>query len=128
MIRLIYRLVLWLHPPAFRRQYADEMLWIFGICRAERGARSLIADAILSLLRQWILRTRWWLVPVAVVWSLVTLLGGNAVLHYAFRRMVRGRTGTPQELFLLGTAISVVMICLAVIIFVNTQLRARRNA
>ena len=128
MIRVIYRLILWLHPPAFRRQYADEMLWIFGISRVERGARSLITDAIVSLLRQWILRTRWWLVPIAIVWSLVTLLGGNAALHFAFRRMVRGRTGTPQELFLLAVAISVVMICFVVIIFVNTQLRARRNA
>ena len=29
MIRAIYRVLLWLHAPAFRRQFAAEMLWIF---------------------------------------------------------------------------------------------------
>jgi len=29
--RLIYRLLLWLHPLAFRKQFGDEMLWIFDL-------------------------------------------------------------------------------------------------
>jgi hypothetical protein len=29
MMRVLYRLILWLHPPAFRRRFGDQMLSIF---------------------------------------------------------------------------------------------------
>ncbi|MBZ5595514.1 MAG: hypothetical protein LAP39_24990 [Acidobacteriia bacterium] len=51
MIRSLYRSLLWLHPPAFRRQYGEEMLWIF---EETGGAVSLVADGFFSLVRQWI--------------------------------------------------------------------------
>ena len=53
MTRTLYRSLLWLHPPAFRRQFAEEMLWIFD---ETGGAVSLVADGFTSLLRQWLTR------------------------------------------------------------------------
>ena len=56
MLRLVYRLVLSAHPTCFRRRFAEEMQSIFD--EADRGLTQagLLADAVLSLLRQWSLR------------------------------------------------------------------------
>jgi hypothetical protein len=51
MIRSLYRSLLRLHPPGFRRQYGEEMLWIFD---ETGGAVSLLADGFFSLFRQWL--------------------------------------------------------------------------
>src|SRR5690349_2825296 len=59
MKRSVYRSVLWLHPPAFRREFAGEMLWIFDEAAAEQGSAGLIADAARSVLRQWIASGLW---------------------------------------------------------------------
>ena len=54
--RSLYRCLVQLHPPAFRRQFAPEMLWIFDEV-ADRDARiELFADALCSLARQWVVR------------------------------------------------------------------------
>lgn len=53
MTRSLYRSLLRLHPPAFRRQFAEEMLWIFD---ETGGAVSLVADGFTSLVRQWLTR------------------------------------------------------------------------
>ncbi len=55
MLRLLYRIVLRLHPREFRRRYAEEMLWIFD--QEPRTAElRLLADGATSLARQWVLR------------------------------------------------------------------------
>jgi CubicO group peptidase (beta-lactamase class C family) len=56
MSRFLYRCLVQLHPPAFRRQFAPEMLWIFDEV-ADREARvELFSDAFTSLARQWVVR------------------------------------------------------------------------
>ena len=60
MIRGLYRCVLRLHPPAFRLQFAGEMLWIFDEAADAWGAASLFCDASVSLLRQWLMRSDLW--------------------------------------------------------------------
>lgn len=46
--RLAYRLLLRLHPPAFRQSFSDEMLWIFDLSSRQTaymlydGARSMV--------------------------------------------------------------------------------------
>jgi hypothetical protein len=55
MIRSIYRSILRLHPPGFRQQFAEEMLWIYDET-AGAGAVSLLADGFFSLVRQWMTR------------------------------------------------------------------------
>src|SRR5215471_10753064 len=60
MLRFLYRGLLGLHPPAFRLRFAEEMLSIFDQV-TERSARvRLLADGLLSLLRQWSLRPEFW--------------------------------------------------------------------
>jgi hypothetical protein len=56
MIRWLYCLTLRLHPARFRREFGEEMLWIFD--QAETRARRLrfLGDGLLSLARQRALR------------------------------------------------------------------------
>jgi Ca2+-binding EF-hand superfamily protein len=56
MIRWLYSRLLALHPPHFRERFAGEMLWIFDQ-EGSSGANRLIADAAVSLVRQWFLRS-----------------------------------------------------------------------
>ena len=57
--RCLYRSLLRLHPEQFRREFADEMLWIFDQLTARNSAAPLVIDATTSLARQWILRKPW---------------------------------------------------------------------
>lgn len=56
MIRFLYVCLLRLHPRPFKRRFGEEMLGIFDEAAAHHGAGSLLADAFLSLARQWTLR------------------------------------------------------------------------
>jgi hypothetical protein len=59
--RSLYHFLLRLHPAHFRNKFEDQMLWIFDESVASRGAVSLMFDALVSLLRQWVLRSDdWW--------------------------------------------------------------------
>lgn len=74
MIRIAYRALLWLHPPAFRRQFADEMLWIFDETRGKQAAALLFSDAPISLARQWLLRSGAWKFAVAGAGGLIQVM------------------------------------------------------
>jgi EF hand len=63
MIRFLYAGFLRLHPPAFRQRFGQEMLWIFDQAKANGRTAPLFADAILSLWRQWTLRSEFWRQP-----------------------------------------------------------------
>jgi hypothetical protein len=67
MLRALYRGLLYLHPPAFRKRFAEEMLWIFDEAAATRGILGLFADGLVSLLRQWIVRPESWHAPLAAI-------------------------------------------------------------
>ena len=60
MLRSLYRCALLLHPPAFRRRFADEMLSIFDQAHGTASALKLLLDALFSLSRQWTLRPEFW--------------------------------------------------------------------
>lgn len=60
MLRSLYRCALHLHPPAFRRRFADEMLSIFDQAHGTASALKLLLDALFSLSRQWTLRPEFW--------------------------------------------------------------------
>jgi hypothetical protein len=60
MLRSLYRYVLRLHPPAFRKRFAEEMLSIFDDSVATLNAFRLLMDGLLSLARQWALRPEFW--------------------------------------------------------------------
>ena len=83
MTRWLYRCLIGLHPAAFRRQFAGEMLWIF----EEAGASSLafFIDGVFSLGRQWI-RAGAWKIAASSTCAFVMIGGlmGTAALpgHY----------------------------------------------
>src|SRR5580704_8684704 len=56
MRRIFYIWLLRLHPAPFRHRFASEMLTIFDDPASRRNSRGLFTDALISLLRQWVLR------------------------------------------------------------------------
>jgi hypothetical protein len=60
MMRSVYRSLLWLHPPAFRRRFAGEMLWIFDEAVPAEGPARLLFDGTCSLVRQWLVGCGAW--------------------------------------------------------------------
>jgi Peptidase family S41 len=60
MLRSLYRCVLHLHPPGFRKRFAAELLSIFDHTAEKSAAVWLLADGLVSLVRQWILRPEFW--------------------------------------------------------------------
>jgi len=127
MTRRVYRLLVLLHPPAFRRQYGVEMLWIFDQMGSEVRTLPLMRDVVVSLLRQWFVRSRLWLIPAALAGALFTMVAGNALLRFIFRHVALGRTDSPQELFLFATSLALLTIAFVLIAAVIPVLRARRG-
>ena len=74
MMRRVYRCLLWLHPAAFRRQFEEEMLWIFDEAEDACGAASLFSDVSVSLVRQWLLRSGLWIWVVAGIAGIIPLI------------------------------------------------------
>ena len=75
MTRLLYRCLLRLHPAAFRRQFAGEMLWIYDEAAASCGPVALLSDGVVSLARQWFLRTSAWTMAAGGLSALVLMSG-----------------------------------------------------
>lgn len=91
MSRTLYGWLVRMHPPAFRREFADEMLCIYD----EAGSPAFFADALLSLARQWFLRSGGWKVAVVLVGALLQMsLGG--ILWISIGR-VPGQAGWSAE-------------------------------
>ena len=70
MTRSLYQGLVWLHPPAFRAEFGGEMQWIFDQIFGEGspgGVAALFADAVVSLLRQWIVRYGTWKIAAGFV-------------------------------------------------------------
>jgi hypothetical protein len=74
MTQTMYRWLIALHPPAFRRRFQAELLWIFDESRDSSGALWLLLDALISLFRQWVLHAGIW------KWVLAGMAGGWPVL------------------------------------------------
>ena len=74
MIRKAYECLVWLHPPAFRRRFGEEMLCIFDEAADAWGTATLITDASVSLARQWLLRSGLWKWVVAGIAGIIPLI------------------------------------------------------
>lgn len=60
MLRLCYRYLLRFHPARFSGRFAEEMLSIFDHVEGTALRSKLVADAFISLLRQWTIRPQNW--------------------------------------------------------------------
>ena len=74
MSRTIYWCLLRLHPPSFREQFAEEMLWIFDQAAASDGLSRFFTDGVVSLVRQWLFRRGAWVAPAAIAWGLLQVM------------------------------------------------------
>ncbi len=63
MLRVLYGLILRAHPEYFRQRFGEEMQSIFDEAESDRVALGLLADAVVSLARQWTLRPHFWTEP-----------------------------------------------------------------
>jgi hypothetical protein len=93
MMRSLYRSVLLLHPPDFRRQFAGEMLWIFDEASASEGAIKLLGDGVLSLIRQWMLGSGAWKLVAGALLAIMQLLFLSGLAH-----IERAGAATPHPL------------------------------
>jgi len=117
MTRLLYRFALWLHPPSFRRHFGDQMLCVFDEAAPATGAWPLFADALISLARQWLLRSRLWMRLVATLGGLLTILAGTAIVPQA--RIASALVGESMDRFVvLAASICVTMISLILLLCV----------
>jgi hypothetical protein len=112
MKRSLYRGVIALHPPVFRHTFGPEMELIFEECG---GPVKLLGDALLSLLRQWVLRTVVWIVALAAVGGLLPLWLGVKLLQISQHfYLAQAKT---LEMFLLATmAISLAAIVMTLML------------
>jgi hypothetical protein len=78
--RAAYRTLLLAHPPSFRDEFGDEMQLIFEETTADRPSLAipLLADCLVSALRQWFIGYQAWKLAFAMgYWFafLVLILG-----------------------------------------------------
>ena len=80
MTRALYRCLVWMHPPVFRREFAGEMLWIYDEAAQSANVAPLLLDGFVSLARQWILRSGCWKLLAALAGALFQVSIGGALL------------------------------------------------
>jgi hypothetical protein len=76
MTRQLYSLLICLHPPFFRARFGDEMLCIFDESSAHGRLPAtllLFADALLSILRQWIVGCGTWKIAAGILGGMLHL-------------------------------------------------------
>ncbi len=118
--RSLYSFLLWLHPPSFRRRFGDEMLWIFNETAPQQGAWLLLADALASLARQWLLRSSIvWKLPLMAAGGLLAPLLGLGLLPVL--RLGAGgiRIHSLESLMMLAALCSMLVITLTLVLSVS---------
>jgi hypothetical protein len=105
MLRLFYRWLLRFHPARFRERFAEEMLSIFDHVEGRAATAELMADAFISLVRQWTMRSEYWEEKVSA--SVPAGVGGFPVFYTleSFR---------PRKSALIGGAVLTWIACSAV--------------
>jgi hypothetical protein len=95
MAARLYRWLVRMHPSTFRERFGAEMLCLYD--EAERGERPrLVADGVVSLARQWVVRSRYWIIGVAVLGAFLQLaVAGRAWLGVTRRALMRSLPNLP---------------------------------
>jgi hypothetical protein len=120
MIRAHYRMLLALHPRAFRVRFEGEMLLTFEDALGTEGSVRLLFDAVRSLLRQWLIRQTLWIYPVAL------FAAGFAVALIGWARttiMSRTSVSNDSDALLLLIAVMAIMAVLFTTVFCVVWLR-----
>ena len=78
MRRVVYCCLLRLHPAEFRTRFAEQMLSIFDETPLQ-GNGALLLDATVSLARQWVLRSRWWIAMASAAAAFFEMTAGGFI-------------------------------------------------
>lgn len=108
MIRSLYQFVLWMHPPAFRRRFRDEMLSIFDEGEAGQSGFALLLDGFISLTRQWLIRTDSWKILIAISGAFIQVFWGFGYKtggHESWAKDHQALTPYMQELMIITLAL-----------------------
>jgi hypothetical protein len=117
MTRAVYLCLVWLHPPSFRRRFAEEMTWIFDEASSDIGGATFLADGFSSLLRQWA-RNPW-------VWKILAIGLGNVpllvlgVFPAVHRPLVSRSVFSAPDFFVLAALAPLVTISISLIFAVS---------
>jgi hypothetical protein len=137
-MRTLYRGLVYLHPTAFRRQFGAEMEWIFDETVRDESGRplKLVADVLISLARQWILRSKLWIFALAALGGVIPFvlgfeiisrttgfMGGPIRHRHLVRPAVEALNQDATAPFLLLTAVITVMFISGTMIFAITWFR-----
>jgi hypothetical protein len=96
MTRALYASLLRLHPAAFRRRFAAEMLWVFDEARLSQGSLVLLFDVLISLARQWLLRSAVWKAALALVLGAIQVTVGGFGWFFFNPRITANPGGAPM--------------------------------
>ena len=136
MVRTLYTCLLLMHPPAFRRRFTSEMLWIFDEALPSTGVLSLFFDAFASLARQWILRSGSWKLAAAVLGACLQVTAGGLMwvaLGHAGR--LHGNASAPDVLaldrlmrFIAATVVGIVLMVVTASLWMWSFVRKRAES
>jgi len=100
--RSLYRWLVQLHPPVFRQRFAEEMLCTFKEAAQDGEVAGLLADAMMSLTRQWLLRSNAWR-PAGLE---AVSAGANDCGSFAWEHITVSATKLPTGRWMQGAVIS----------------------
>ncbi len=128
MTSAFYRFILRMHPPAFRQRFGDEMMSVFEDTAAHDSS-TLVLDGVVSLARQWLLRTDSWKLPVALCGGFIQVFGFGMPMkgHQYWTENNQALTPAMQQVMLFAMAL--VCSLFLVIMFMslwNTRFQRRR--
>lgn len=86
MTRLLYRFLILLHPSGFKDQFGAEMLSVFDES-VGRPTLPLLSDGLVSLLRQWLLRSRMWKFAAGAFLSGLSIVCTGSSLGFAMGKI-----------------------------------------
>jgi hypothetical protein len=110
MLRLFYRWLLRFHPARFRERFAEEMVSIFDHVEGRAATAELVADAFISLVRQWTIRSEYWEEKVSA--SVPAGVGGFPVFYTL-------ESFKPRKSALIGGAVLTWIACSAVFLAIR---------
>jgi hypothetical protein len=131
-MRTAYKFLLRLHPPAFRRRFAAEMLWIFDEAAETSGAPALLTDGFISLIRQWVLRSGSWKLAGAIIGASLQVTAGGLIWLASGHTPAAPNGADPAMTsfirFILWSTGTLVLMVAAASIWVRRFLGARNHA
>jgi hypothetical protein len=115
MMRVLYRALVRLHPPAFQERFGPEMMRTFDEASETDHPVRLTLDGAFSLLRQWLLRETLWKYPAALGAALLVIVTGIRLPATGRPHQALHPEGASVELFLVAALASLIAVSLTTI-------------